>query len=202
MARPSNTADRREKIAAALLAVMSSGGYEGATMVAVAKQAGLAPGLIHYHFHSKQEILIEAIRLLGRTLEQRYARLAETAASPRQRLAAFIDARLAFGDGANPEAVAAWVAIAAEAVRQPEVKAVFQAAMAAQRARLEQLIADYGGDSLTPDSTAHLAGVVLAAMEGAFLLAVTAADIMPKDYAAATVMQLVEQFVEPRRGGR
>lgn len=197
MPRPSNTADRREKIATALLAVMSSRGYEGATMTAVAEKVGLAPGLLHYHFRNKQEILIEAIHLLGRKLEERYARLAEHAASPRERLAAFIDARLAVGEGADPEAVAAWVAIGAESVRQPEVRAVFQAALESQRALLERLLMDYVAGRLAPDETTRLASAVLAAMEGAFLLSVTANDIMPKGYAAQTVLQLVERFVQP-----
>ena len=36
-------------------------GYEKATIQAIAAQAGLAPGLIHYHFKNKQEILVSLI---------------------------------------------------------------------------------------------------------------------------------------------
>ena len=61
MARSSNTEARRSEITAALLAVIARHGYEKATIQAIAAQAGLAPGLIHYHFKSKQEILVSLI---------------------------------------------------------------------------------------------------------------------------------------------
>ena len=119
MARKSNTEQRREEIVAALLAVVAENGYEKATIQAIAQQAGLAPGLIHYHFKNKEEILLHLVKSLAELSRARYLECAGTAATPQQKLKAYIDARLAKGKGANPDAVAAWVIIGAEAVRQP-----------------------------------------------------------------------------------
>lgn len=176
----------------ALLSVMAERGYEGASIQAIARRAALAPGLIHYHFANKQEILLEAIRQLTELFDRRYQALARRAATPRERLRAFIDARLARGEGASPDAVAAWVTVGAEAVRQPEVKAAYQEVIRAQRALLEALVRDHAGGALTAREVRNLCGVVLAAIEGAFQLSVSARDVMPTGYAAPTLMALVE----------
>jgi TetR/AcrR family transcriptional regulator, transcriptional repressor of bet genes len=192
MARPSNTQERRQQIVDALLSVMAARGYGGASIQAIAQRAGLAPGLIHYHFASKQEILLEAVRQLTDLVEQRFRLLAGRASTPRDRLRAFIDARLAKGSGASPAAVAAWVIVGAEAVRQPEVKAAYQAAMQSHQALLEPLLRALAGDALSAQEVRHLCGIVLAAIEGSFQLSVSAQDVRPRDYAARTLMDLIE----------
>lgn len=202
MARPSNTAQRRQQIVSAFLSVVAERGYDGASINAIAEAAGLAPGLIHYYFESKRAILLEAIRELTELIERRFNDLAADANTPAARLRAFVDARLAKGkkaDEAARAAVGAWVMIGAEAVREPEVKAVYEEAMAAQQTLLEELLRDYAGKALTTGELRQLTAVLLATMEGAFQLSVSADRIMPKDYAAATVMRVIERYVE---GGR
>jgi len=198
MARPSNTHERRQQIVDALLSVMAERGYGGASIQAIAQQAGLASGLIHYHFDSKQEILLEAVRQLTDLFDRRFQALVRRASTPRARLRAFIDARLATGPGASPAAVAAWVIVGAEAVRQPEVKAAYQDAMRAQQALLERLLGDLPGDALSPREVGHLCGIVLAAIEGAFQLSVSARDVMPRDYAARALVELIEGRLKSR----
>jgi TetR/AcrR family transcriptional repressor of bet genes len=195
VARPSNTQQRRREIVEALLEVMARHGYEGASIQAIARQAGLAPGLLHYHFGTKQEILLEAIGQLTALVGRRFEALASRATTPAARLRAFVDARLARGAGASRAAVAGWVVVGAEAVRQPEVKAAYQEAMRAQRSHLEALLRDYAGGALTTLQVEHLCGLVLAAIEGAFQLSVSAEGVMPRGYAARTLMALVEGHV-------
>jgi TetR/AcrR family transcriptional repressor of bet genes len=198
VARPSNRQQRRQQIVDALLSVMAERGYDGASVQAIARRAKLAPGLVHYHFSSKQEILLEAIEQLTASFDQRFQALLRRAATPRERVRAFLDARLARGEGASPAAVAAWVIVGAEAVRQPEVKAVFQQVMRAQQAVLQTLVREHAGDALTSRDARHLCGIVLAAIEGAFQLSVSAQDVMPRDYAATTLMALLDSHL----GGR
>jgi TetR/AcrR family transcriptional repressor of bet genes len=195
VARASNTQERRQQIVDALLAEMAERGYEGASVQAVARRAGLAPGLVHYHFESKQEILLEAVRQLRDLFARRFEALAARAATPRDRLRAFLDARLARGEGASATAVAAWVVVGAEAVRQPEVKAAFQEVMREQRRMLEQLLRDLAGEALSPRDAGRLCGIVLAAIEGAFQLSVSADEVMPRDYAARTLLAVVESHL-------
>jgi len=65
MSRRPNTDERRAEIVTGLLAVMAERGYDGASITDIAASARLAPGLVHYHFSTKLEILIEATRRLA-----------------------------------------------------------------------------------------------------------------------------------------
>ncbi|MCC6556474.1 MAG: TetR family transcriptional regulator C-terminal domain-containing protein [Polyangiaceae bacterium] len=125
MGRPSNTEARRAQIADAMIAVVAGVGLDAATVPAVAAAAGLSPGLVHYHFASKDEILPLAVERLGLRLEVRAeARLRAAGDDPRARLHALCDAWLARGEGEDPGAVRAWAAIGAAAARREDVRAL------------------------------------------------------------------------------
>ncbi|MBX2804033.1 MAG: TetR/AcrR family transcriptional regulator; helix-turn-helix transcriptional regulator [Myxococcales bacterium] len=47
-------------------------GFRGASMTAVARAAGVSKGLLHYHFRSKEHLLIEAVRATFRQLNHRF----------------------------------------------------------------------------------------------------------------------------------
>lgn len=197
MGRPSNTARRREEIVEALLAVIGRLGYEGATTAAVAEEAGLAPGLVHYHFASKLEILVALVETLAARVAARAAeRLAGAGDDPLRRLLAFVDAHLALGPGADSRAVAAWVAIAAEATRRPEVRRVYRAAIVARRAELLRLFRACLRARRRPTGAASQhAAAVSAAIEGSFLLAVAAPGALPRGFAAPTLRRLIRSLV-------
>ena len=65
MARKPNTEQRREQIVKGLLEAIGEHGYDKATIQTIAQKAGLAPGLIHYHFKSKEDILLELVKSLA-----------------------------------------------------------------------------------------------------------------------------------------
>lgn len=197
MARKPNTEQRREQIVTGLLMAIGEHGYDKATIQAIAQKAGLAPGLIHYHFRNKEEILLELVKSLAAVAQRRYEGLAVSATDAAARLKACIDARLALGDGAEPQAVAAWVVIGAEAIRQPLVRAAYQDAVAAERELLEALLNDYLGERGKSRACArHLAAALIAFIEGAFQLSSAAGDIMPRGYAADMALQLVQRFAD------
>lgn len=198
MGRPSNTAARKQEIVEALLRVMADKGYEKASIQAIAKEAGLASGLIHYHFKTKQEILIAAVNWIASTAERRLLDMQEQEKAPWQRLTAFINARLATGETQMPELVAAWVVIAGESVRQPEVREIYQSLIATQLKMLsELLVAVWESKATIDEEVAHLSAIVIAAIEGAFQLSVTAPNAMPKGYAAESVVKLIQSRIEP-----
>ena len=196
MPRSSNTEARRAEIVAALLSVIGKVGYEKATTQAIARQAGLAPGLIHYHFESKQAILVALVEALAEAARSRFEAVLGEARRPRDRLRAYLKARLGLGEGAAPEVVAAWVMIGAEAVRQPEVRAVYRSMVADELALLTTLLrdglAEQGRD--TAGAPALAAGL-LAMIEGAFQLSSAASEAMPRGYAAGAATAYAEQSI-------
>jgi len=64
-------ADNRERLIAAGYTVLSEKGYEATTVKEVARAAGVSPGLFHYYFASKEELLVAVLREAG----IRYGRL-------------------------------------------------------------------------------------------------------------------------------
>jgi TetR/AcrR family transcriptional regulator, transcriptional repressor of bet genes len=202
MARKANTQERRRQIVDALCRVMARLGYEHATVHAIAAESGLAPGLIHYHFRDKREILVELVRVLADYAQERYRRRAAACSTPLDRLKAYFDARLAYGPDANPDAVAAWVMIGSEAVRDAEVRAVYGEVISTEirtvrsllRARLHELGRRVRGLD-------RLAAAVLAYTEGVFMLASTVRPLVPQGFAAAMALEWVERYIaaEPRK---
>lgn len=197
MARKPNTEQRRAQIVGALLATMAEYGYEKATIQLIARKADLAPGLLHYHFKTKAEILLALVKALADQARQRYASLAEHAPSPQHKLEAYLQARLGLGEGASNDAVAAWVVIGAEAVRQPEVRAVYQEVVLAEAALIGSLLSDcFAAKGRRCDQVPALAAALLAMMEGAFQLTSAAPGALPAGFAAETALALVNRYLE------
>lgn len=187
MPRPSNTEDRRREIVRALLRLLGSVGYDGASIQAIAREAGLSSGLVHYHFANKQEILLELASTLERNVAERYSARCGPDDPPWSRLDAFIDARLALGDDADMEAVRCWAVVSAEALRRPALRSLYQSAIDAEseqlRALVRAVLRDQGLDLRGASSKA--AGL-LSAIHGALHLGVSGARF-PKGFAAPTV---------------
>ncbi|MHB8448403.1 MAG: TetR/AcrR family transcriptional regulator [Rudaea sp.] len=196
MSRKPNTDLRRSQIVDALRQVMAVSGYSGATIHAIAAKSGLAPGLVHYHFHDKHEILVELVESLAAYARARYDRRVAHATTSGERLQAYIDARLAFGDDAKPDAVAAWVMIGAEAVRDTDVRKVYQDAvtkeLALARELLRACLRDAGKRVRKLD---ELAAGLLAYTEGAFVLASNARDLVPKGFAAPLATEWIGRYI-------
>ncbi|MGE0713423.1 MAG: TetR/AcrR family transcriptional regulator [Planctomycetota bacterium] len=192
MARPRNTEERREEIARGLLEVMAQRGYERASVAGIARAAGLSPGLVHYHFQSKQQILLHLIAGLGEDLERRLDEQVQAAGNdPGARLRAFVEAQLSLRD-ADPRRVACWVGAAAESIRQPDVAAAFGAALRRPHELLVELLrAALVARGRSPRRARALAAAVQAATQGYFLLAVAAPEVTPEGSAARTLTELL-----------
>lgn len=67
MGRKSNATARRSQIIQALYECLAVTGHESITIKKIAEQAGLAPGVIHYYFKSKDEIISELMSTLQKT---------------------------------------------------------------------------------------------------------------------------------------
>ncbi|AKQ64644.1 HTH-type transcriptional regulator BetI [Myxococcus hansupus] len=194
MPRPSNTEERRQQIVAGLLKVMSERGYERASVGEIAKAAALSPGLVHYHFSGKQEVLLTLVEQLAAQARQRVeAKLSRVkSTSARAQVDAFLEAFLATGDDAAPNAVASWVVISAEAIRQPEVRAIYEQVVRADLERLTTLVAAVAGKRKAP----ALAAGLFAAVQGYFVLSASVPGLVPTGSAASTVKRMAAGLLD------
>jgi TetR/AcrR family transcriptional regulator, transcriptional repressor of bet genes len=197
MGRPSNTEERRAQIVEGLLTVMAERGYAAASIAMVAQAAGVAPGLVHYHFEDKQEILLALVDTLGQRARARRDAFVAHARTARTRLFAAIDALLAPGDGADPRAVACWVAIGAEAVRQPEVRQHYERLVHEAVGELEALLRDVLRSERRSTAKVGIAAAgLMAAVEGCFRLAAAAPDVIAAGSAAGLVRAIATGLIE------
>ena len=193
MARKS-TEERRAEISQALLRAMAEHGYAKATIAKIAKEAEVTPGLIHYHFDTKQAILLHLLERLASQQEALIASKLEAAGGPRDKLEAMIDAFLAVGDDARPEAVASWVTIATEAIRQPEVKEAFVNVLGSFGESFAMVIGEgveqqvFEMGELDVDACV---AAVLATIQGYFTMAATEQSLIPQGSAAPAMRRML-----------
>jgi AcrR family transcriptional regulator len=123
---------KRQQIMVAALAVFAEKGYEKATCKDIAQAAGIgSPGLIYHYFEGKTDLLRQTVAaqmpgiwVLGR--EDALAGLA-----PREALTLVANSFLTAM--ANPSAVALFRVMLSEALRRPEVGAVWSSIVAGPR---------------------------------------------------------------------
>jgi TetR/AcrR family transcriptional repressor of bet genes len=200
MARPSNTEQRRAQITAALLKVMARRGYDKASIADIAKAARLSPGLVHYHFKNKQEILLAALdELVARHDEGLEQRLGEATGDPKREIDAFIDFHLGRGADADPEALACWVLLSGEALRDAKVRGPFERALGNTTARAARIIrsgVDQG--AFECDSIKAAASALVATIQGYFVLAASARSLIPRGSAAASLRSMADGLLGRR----
>jgi TetR/AcrR family transcriptional repressor of bet genes len=172
---------------------MAERGYAKATIKEIARAAGLTPGLVHYHFRDKQQILLSLIEGLAALVRGRIDPAALETPDP----FAAIDALLGTEGGIEAEAVACWVVIGAEAVRQPEVRALYEALMQEVLEEFTKAFRAAMHGAGRTDITAAVAAVsVVAAIEGFFRLSSGAPACVRPGSAAGAVRQIAKGFLD------
>jgi AcrR family transcriptional regulator len=87
--------DRREQIVAAATAVIGRRGYANTSLKDVAQEAGIAPGLLHYYFPSKEELLLDVVGGLEEALMREWREAVAGIADPLERVTAAVDSAVA-----------------------------------------------------------------------------------------------------------
>jgi len=75
-------AERRDAIALVACRVVAAHGFDRASMVRIARAAGYTTGMLAHYFDSKQDIIIAALRLILRRIDERLGRTAPGMARP------------------------------------------------------------------------------------------------------------------------
>jgi TetR/AcrR family transcriptional regulator, transcriptional repressor of bet genes len=69
---------RRDEIAMVACRVVAEGGFDQATIVRIAREAGYTTGMVAHYFDTKQDIIIAALRLMLRRIDERLQRNSES----------------------------------------------------------------------------------------------------------------------------
>lgn len=200
MARLSSE-ERRAQIGGAMLETMAEHGYAKASMPKIAEAAGVTQGLIHYHFDSKQAILLHVLETIVDEQMEALEDVLDRGASPIEALRAVVDLFLAAGESARPSVVAAWVTISAEAIRQPEVRAAFVSAMDRLREAIARAIRagqDAGAFRLGGQSVEACTAAMIAAIQGYYTIAAIDRDSVPAGSAADSTWRMVSGLLDIR----
>ncbi len=185
----------RGKLIDAALSMFSTSGYDHATVDDISQAAGFSKGAYYFHFSTKDDILLELLRMWTDDRTNVLESGAERGASPRdaivETLANF------FSYASEPKWPGVLLEFWAQAVRNPEVTKRLTQAYAGWRRRLteEFALAIASGD-LTIESAEDAAAVALAAHDG---YAVQVAIGSP-GRKAMTPMQLAESLIAPLEG--
>lgn len=185
MGRRSVRTERRGEITAAFARVLARSGYAGATITAVAEEAGVAPGLVHHHFSGKADLLNSLLDDLMSRFRQR-TRALEESEPP---LAAYARAALGLGETADTVAARCWVGVLAEAVRDPALFARVRRLLDTEIAAIRRRSGDrYSAE----DASTVLAFVLGALVYGAF------APTKAAGFAAPALLRLMESIGETK----
>ncbi len=162
MGRKSVREARRKQIVSAFAKVLANHGYAGATIEAVALEAGISPGLVHHHFADKKDLL----NALFTELVLRFSgRLTETSVSPRGKVETYIDAALKLDEKSDHLAAKCWVGVLSEALRDPDLFARARRLLDGEISRIQALS---DGKFSVAQSSALLAYILGALVFGAF----------------------------------
>ena len=92
MAGARKNAPPREDVLAAAMRMIAERGLEQLTMAALGREVGMSSGHLLYYFHSKDELLLQALEWSeGRLGAERGRLLTRSAATARERIDAYID---------------------------------------------------------------------------------------------------------------
>lgn len=180
---------RRAEIVAAFARVLADQGFAGATIAAVAAEAGVAPGLVHHYFTSKDELL----ECLLEELMVRFRRRTHALDAHEGPLAAYADAAVRLDATADTVAARCWVGVLAEAVRTPtlfsRIRRLLDGEIEVLRRRSSNRLTD-------EDSGAVLAFILGALVLGAFAPRKTAG------FAGPGLEKLIAALVQGRAAAR
>lgn len=181
MARPSNTHERRAQILAAYRLILAERGYDGATILDVARAAGLSAGLLHYHFEDKRAIMVALVEDLATESGERLAAaIAVAGEEPQARLDAYLASRLRPAGEPGAIALACWVAVAAESIREVQVRRAYEGAILAEVGRLSPLVdAALAANGRDDAESGAIAAGLMALVHGYFLLGTASPWLIP-----------------------
>jgi len=152
------SADTRNKILQAAFTVLSRQGYENTSVKEIAEEAGVAQGLVHYYFKSKQLLVLEVLAFVCQKVELGVEGEAGALQAFEQTKSMLKDSR---------DANALYIELIGVGLHDPEIGAAIREFVTLERSHIEdiarQVLAQREAD---PTPARGIAGVVWAAILG------------------------------------
>jgi AcrR family transcriptional regulator len=157
---------RRLSLIEATARLLARDGASGASVRAIAVEAGVSPGLVAHHFGSVDALIAATYAHVGAQVSAAIeAAVAAAGEDPRARLAAYVAASFA-PSIADRALLATWTAFWGLVIAQPGIAALHDAQYAHYRAELEKLLAGCG---LAPAARRRAAIAITALVDGLWL---------------------------------
>jgi len=155
----------RGKLIDAALHLFSTSGYDHATVDDISEAAGYSKGAYYFHFSTKEDILLELLRMWTEDRTRVLAAGADADASPRETLHQTLAAFLSYVD--VPEWPGVLLEFWAQAIRNPEVSKRLTLAYASWRKTITDVFEQAAESGvIRSESAADAAAVALAAHDG------------------------------------
>lgn len=180
--------ETRRQLLDAAAAVFEREGYDGATVSAIATEAGLTTGAIYTHYSGKAELLVDALRAHGRRATQALA--PDEQPDPREMLVALGDGLL--HNGGTQSALLAESSLLAR--RDPDVAALLSRLLVEREDGMVGLIERAAGQA-SADRDAAVARMAMMLGLGSTMLADLDLPKVEPDAWAELVADVVAAFV-------
>jgi AcrR family transcriptional regulator len=153
------SSDTREKILQAAFAVLSRDGYENVSIKDIAEEAGVAQGLVHYYFKSKQQLVLAVLFEVCRKMDVYTAEGTEGA------MAAFENFKVLLRT--RPDAHSLYVQLIGVGLHDKEIGAGIRENIRTERGHVEDLARQVFAERETDSTQARaIAGAVWAGILG------------------------------------
>jgi AcrR family transcriptional regulator len=166
-AKPDTAATTRDKLIDAAFAVVAREGFDKASVKEIAKEAGLAPGLLHYHFATRDALLEAALRKSLAAYQDDSRQRRSTTTRDRQLDAYFASARAA--SLSDKDFFRVRLSFAAKALAEPALAAVLRELNLAAAEEMALTFAAARGAARPTARERALAATLKAAFDGIML---------------------------------
>lgn len=156
---------RRLSLIEATARVLARDGASGASVRAIALEAGVSPGLVAHHFGGVDALIAATYAHVGEQVSAALHAAAAAGADPHARLMAYVAASFA-PPIADRALLATWIAFWGLVIARGDVSALHDAQYAHYRAGLEKLLAACG---LAPAAQRRAAIAITALVDGLWL---------------------------------
>lgn len=185
---------RRRSLIEACMRVLGSQGAGGASVRAIAKEAGVSPGLVNHYFDGVDALVAETYGEVDRMVTAHLAAAVEAAGTdPRARLEAFVTGSFA-APIASPSLLATWIAFWSLVSARPEISRQHDAHYSGFRQTLERLLAACD----VPEADLRQTAIgVTALVDGLWLELCLSAGQFPAEEAGAIARRFLDAVTSP-----